>query len=352
MKSQYFARLDSIRFYAVFAVIFAHIFQIWTWEESTVLLFPLGRAGVVVFFVLSGFLITKILLTEPEKTPLSTSFKNFYLRRTLRIFPIYYLYLVVVFSFDLEGITKTELYPWLYLTNFYIFNHNTWLGANSHLWTLSLEEQFYIVWPFLVLLLRGRRQTLLYLFAFIILLSILTRVYLVGAAYSVSPQISVFTLACLDFLAFGGLLALLYLDHNERLKKYAFVAIIGSITTYYLTYWLKVSYGLDVIFWAIGQFSLAVFGGGLILYALFASQKQSFFHNAISIHLGKISYGLYLYHNMTVAYYDKIAYFFGLKVGDYIITKIILSLLFTIVIAQLSYTFIEKPLLKLKHKYR
>lgn len=352
MKHTYFERLDSLRFYAVFCVIFAHIFQIWTWQESTVFLFPVGNTGVVIFFVLSGFLITNILLSQPKDMSLSTSFRYFYLRRALRIFPIYYLYLLIAFSFNLENIEQTQFYPWLYLTNIYIFSNDTWLNANSHLWSLSIEEQFYIFWPFLVLLLKEQTRTLFYVFAGIILLTMSARVYLFVNGYSISPQIEVFTLTNLDSLTLGGVLALVALHYNHLLKRYAIPMIVGGLGVYYLSYYLKTSYGWEAWYWSIGKFAIAAFAAGLVLYGLVTKPKHNILHNPVTIYLGKISYGLYLYHNIIVAHYDKIARFFGLDVGNNIIVKVVLSISFTVAIAQLSFMLIEKPLLRLKRRYQ
>ena len=346
----YFERLDTIRFYAVFAVIFAHIFKIWTWPETLSSLIPLGRVGVLVFFVLSGFLITTLLLTGPKDEPVARSFKNFYARRTLRIFPIYYLYLLVVFSMDLDGITAAGLYPWLYLTNIHIYQTDSWLLSNSHLWTLSVEEQFYIVWPFIVLFLRNNSRALYFLFSLIILSSIATRFYLIGSGHAWSPQVEVFTFACLDFLAAGGVLALLYVN-KVPLRKYAIPAIVAGIAIYYLTFVTQPVLGTGIIFWPIGQVGITAVGIGVVLYAIHTPHKNSVFHNAVTIHLGKISYGLYLYHNPIIAYYDKIALFLGYQTDGGIIEKIILCLLFTITTAQLSFTLIERPLLRLKKRF-
>ncbi|KAF3982216.1 MAG: acyltransferase [Methylococcales symbiont of Hymedesmia sp. n. MRB-2018] len=347
----YFERLETVRFYAVFSVIFAHIFQIWTWLPNTVLLFPIGNTGVIVFFVLSGFLIGKILLSEPKDTPLALSFKNFYGRRTLRIFPIYYLYLSLAFAFNLDNIQQAGIYPWLYLSNVYMFSENTWLKANSHLWTLSIEEQFYIIWPFLVLLLRDKINILIALFLGIILLAISSRIYLFVNGYGISPQMKIFTLANFDGLSFGALLAVFYLHYQHLIKKLALPMIVIGTVGYYGMTWLKFDFGLDLLFWSLGKFMVVVFSGGVVLYALFSENKRHIFHNSITIHLGKISYGLYLYHNIIVAYYEEIAHFLFIPTNDSIVTKIFLSLLFTITIAQISFMLIEKPLLKLKQRF-
>ena len=358
----YFERLDTIRWYAVFAVVIAHILQVWTWNIHTFFLLPLGNTGVIVFFVLSGFLITRLLLTEPQENALSKSFKNFYLRRTLRIFPIYYLYLAVVFTFGIGEVDAGDkysisvqdggAYPWLYLTNIYIFVNDKWLDLNSPLWSLSVEEQFYIFWPFLVLFLRNKTRVLYALFGGIILLAMLTRIYLFANDYSASPQIEVFTLACLDFLAVGSLLSLLYLRHGELLKRFTIPLLVGSLAVYYVSYLLKVQYDLGWIFWSFGKLAVAVAGAAVVIYALHAPAKNGFFHNPITMHLGKISYGIYLYHNAIVSHYADIAKFIGINPGDSLAVKFILVWTFTLIVTELSFAIIEKPLLKLKSRFR
>ena len=348
----YFARLDTIRCYAAFSVVFAHIFKIWTWQPETVLLFPLGHTGVVVFFVLSGFLITWLLLKEPTDKPIAQSFKQFYMRRTLRIFPIYYLYLLVVYWYNLEQIHTAGVYPWLYLTNIFIFKEDSWLLANSHLWSLSVEEQFYLVWPFFVLFFRQHHNVLLGIFSVICLLSMGTRMYLWANGYSESPQIEVFTLGCLDFLAIGGILALLYMRFGSELKRYSIPILLSSVAVYYFSYYLMTHFNMALVFWSLGQFAVAAAGVGLIIYALYTPDKQGVFHNKLTIHLGKVSYGVYLYHNIIVAHYADIAGFFGVSVGESIWVKIVLSLLFVMIVVELSFKLIEQPLLQLKNRFR
>lgn len=349
----YFSRLDTIRFYAVFAVIFAHIFKIWTWDTKTVFLAPMGNVGVIVFFVLSGFLITNILLSKSSQINFTTRLKNFYWRRSLRIFPIYYLYLIVMFSFNLGEIREAGLYPWFYLTNIYIFKHDTWIEFNSPLWTLSIEEQFYIFWPFLVLFLKDNVKLLSYSFGLIIVIALIARLYLFYNAYSLSPQVEVFTLTNLDSLALGGVLALLYKKYDQQLFRYGVPLIIFSLIIHYLSLWLKFSYGVEFLYWSIGKFAVSTMAAGFIIYAIFAKDKYGIFHNPVTVYLGKISYGLYLYHNIMVYHYVKITGFFGMTVSpDNILARIAWPLFFTILVAQISFMIIERPFIKLKKGFQ
>jgi len=388
----YYPKLDSIRCFAVLAVIFAHIFQIWTWERDTFDLFPLGNAGVVAFFVLSGFLITNLLLDEPPGQPLARSFRNFYMRRTLRIFPIYYLYLLVVFCFDLGAfkvewsnpaaapggplltIRDTGVFPWLYLTNIWIYNHASWITFNSPLWTLSVEEQFYLVWPFIVLLLRGNGRALAAVFAFVCALGIGARLYLfLALGYTnTTPHIEVFTFTNLDFLACGGLLALAHRRYGESLGPYGVPLLIGGLAVYYSAVQLTGrGPALAAIYWTFGKFGMAVAAAGLVLYALHSNPRFTVLHNPVTMHLGKISYGLYLYHNVLVFHYREISALVGLNPAAHIdydpatnmlsdpavpllpkLLGVAVCLTLVIGVAELSYRIIERPALRLKNRFR
>ena len=345
----YFPRLDTIRCYAVFAVVFAHIFSIWTWRSPDEVAAPLGYAGVVVFFVLSGFLITRLLMREsPDKT-LTQSFLHFYARRCLRIFPIYYLYLAVVFYFNLADIAQVSFYPWLYLSNFYIYEHG-WIDAHSHIWSLSVEEQFYLVAPLLVLFWRNNTRALFILFSAIILTALIARLYLTTQTGHITE---VFTLACVDYLAIGGVLAVAYEKIGERIQPFGMPLVIWGIIIYFTTYFLKTQFAWgDLLFWSLGRMSLALFGAGLVIMALYGKEKFSLLHNSFTIRMGVISYGIYLYHNILIKYYADIARFFAIELGNSLTLKVITSLIITIALAEVSYRIIELPLLKLKNYFR
>jgi len=153
-------QLDGLRFLAIAGVMIQH-----NWRPGP-MPWIFGRldyaeTGVRLFFVLSGFLITGILLrgraaaTVAATSRLST-LRNFYVRRFLRIFPVYYATLLAVVLLDISP--ARQIWPWLvtYTTNIYIWHRVAWIGHLGHLWTLAVEEQFYIVWPWLVLFLPRR----------------------------------------------------------------------------------------------------------------------------------------------------------------------------------------------------
>ena len=154
-------QLDSLRALAVSAVVLHH----WLPRGFG---YPLV-SGVLLFFVLSGFLITGILLDARRRSEcigiseLSYTLKAFYLRRGLRIAPAYLAALVIVAYFNVAGIRDTWMWHAAYLTNFHIFFRNDWIGFVGHFWTLSLEEQFYLAWPILVLCLPWRSLPAMFL---------------------------------------------------------------------------------------------------------------------------------------------------------------------------------------------
>ena len=357
-----FDRLDTLRCYAAFLVVVAHILQVWLWQPATYQLAPLGRVGVVAFFVLSGFLIVRLLLAEPSERPLRASVGNFYMRRALRIFPIYYLYLAAMYAANFDGIAAAGAYPWFYLTNIWMFNNDSWLNTHSPLWTLSVEEQFYIVCPFVVLLLRNKPRALAAVFVFVCLAAAATRAALALRGFSAAPQIEVFTLACMDFLAMGGLLALAYNRHGARLKPLALPFVVGGAALYYFLYFCKSAWGAEAgadfwsaLFLALGQTGMGVAAAGAVIYALFAPNARGLFHNRATMYLGAISYGVYLYHTPLVVFYADIAAAVGVNIGEELAAnlwfKFPVCVALVVAVAAASYKFIETPLLRQKRRF-
>ena len=160
---------------------------------------PLGSIGVRLFFVLSGFLITRILL-ESRSWPTAHALKVFYARRALRIFPLFYLVLALAAVINIGPVRQTIGWHVTYLTNVYLFDRGSWHGSISHLWSLAVEEQFYLVWPILMLTAPERRLPAI--IAATIVAAPITRLLVGGAMSSVLPT------SCLDSLGAGALLAL------------------------------------------------------------------------------------------------------------------------------------------------
>src|SRR5689334_6993090 len=145
---KYMPQLDALRALAVLAVMVHHFLPVDRFIPPDYI--TLGFLAVRLFFVLSGFLITGILLSYRSDTR-DNALRRFYLRRVLRIFPIYYLTLFIALALQVRAIQLGAFWHLTYLSNYVAPFHPEWMGPASHFWTLAVEEQFYFVWPFIVL---------------------------------------------------------------------------------------------------------------------------------------------------------------------------------------------------------
>jgi peptidoglycan/LPS O-acetylase OafA/YrhL len=189
----YLPQLDGLRAIAVMMVMAYHFIP--GIDRAA----PLGSIGVRLFFVLSGFLITRILL-DARSLPLAPAMRMFYIRRSLRILPLFYAVLLLAALINIGPVRETFLWHAGYLTNAYLYLRGDWHGSISHLWSLAVEEQFYLLWPLMVL--RTPLRRLPYVVAAMVCISPLLRLAIGG------PMNSVLPVSCLDALGAGALLAL------------------------------------------------------------------------------------------------------------------------------------------------
>jgi peptidoglycan/LPS O-acetylase OafA/YrhL len=311
--------LDGLRGLAIALVMLLHFTQEGRLEPTTTVdgLFAqvalLGWAGVDLFFVLSGFLITGILF---EAKGSERFFRNFYMRRALRIFPLYYGFLAIWFfllprvytwpSYAASSI-HTQAWSWTYLTNVIQALHGD-LGAaptyTGHFWSLAVEEQFYLAWPMAVFLLQ--RRQLIRLCLACILGSLLLRVWLSAdgnliAAYVLTPS-------RMDALAVGSLLALIgrSSDGLLHLRRWALPVAISSGMVFAVTLWSQPAEPLaSLLVPGLDHFALAVLSGVLILWAVGAGPGTTGHHVFSSPGLrfmGRYSYAMYVFH-LPVAYF-------------------------------------------------
>jgi peptidoglycan/LPS O-acetylase OafA/YrhL len=344
-------QLDGLRALAVTAVAVSH----WT-PSFLVGIVPWGT-GVQLFFVLSGFLITGILLrSRPADVgiSLSAALRIFYIRRLLRIFPLYYTVLVLCVLFGVGSISET--WPWLfsYLANFYYWWHPHGDAASDpflHLWSLSVEEQFYLLWP-LIALVASRRTLLLFLFVCVVAAA----AFRVGMAH-VTPTLSVryLTPSCIDALAVGGLLA--YVQHyreTQDLRQLSWVlAGVGLAGLVVSVLFLSRLIGPDDAH-HVGHTFLVIFYGAIVGQAAigFGSVPGRLLTLAPVRYLGKISYGLYVFHYLAPAAISSLAKGFDVSAA---VQRPILALpaytAFTLIVAMMSWHFYEWPINKLKRHF-
>ena len=294
---------------------------------------PLGSIGVRLFFVLSGFLITRILL-ESRAWPAGHALTIFYARRALRIFPLFYLVLALAAVIDIGPVRQTIGWHVTYLTNIYLFERGSWHGSISHLWSLAVEEQFYLVWPIIMLTVSERRLPAI--ITATIVAAPITRLLIGGPMNSVLPA------SCLDSLGAGALLALP--ATRQTMTRVGLVAglplLAVSLALRYAGFAgvpLEVALDLGVSLsaaWLVGRAT-----GG------FAGIAGRCLSVRPVVYLGTISYGVYLFHG-----------FMPYVLGRYVVgfvdiawpARALLLTAATIAIASLSWRFFEKPLLALK----
>lgn len=348
--NRYAVQLDGVRFAAVCMVMVAHWAQ-WQFTNPLITQFPFVH-GVILFFLLSGFLITRILLNGQLITGSRRTFvRNFYIRRILRIFPVYYILILTLFIIDYKN--TRIVFPWLisYTSNMYQSLHNEFIGDFNHFWSLAVEEQFYLFWPLLLVFL-PRNKTLT-----IILSSITLSVAFRLAVYFTNGNwmmISYSTPGCMYALGLGALLAYLtrYKQHlavtlsrPEVLYVTAVVYLVVQFLAfrYSLEAWKQV--GDEVFFAVLSALIILRAAAGQFRYGM----KWILEHRWVN-YAGRISYGLYVYHLFIPTLY----YFLFPKLGISITNKYTLFMTFfllTFGVAHFSWVLLEAPINRLKSKF-
>lgn len=285
-------QLDALRALAFGAVAFSHILP--STNRWGVLV---GTVGVQLFFVLSGFLITGILLRERGRSDPYLVMWRFYVRRALRIFPLYYAVIALGYWADIEPFRETVAWTLSYTTNFYLFFQQSFAGPISHFWTLAVEEQFYVLWPVLILFVPVRH------------LGKLAVAAVVGAvAYRLALAVvwphlrfSRFLLpGSLDALAGGSLLAIAWKPHRERLTQPC-LWVGANLATALLI--VEATGTVVPILDAIRPLAMNLLFVPLIAAAAlgFSGATGRLLENRTLIGLGRISYGLYVWHLLSAA---------------------------------------------------
>ena len=344
---KYMPQLDALRALAVLAVMVHHFLPIDRYIHGDYV--TLGFLAVRLFFVLSGFLITGILLNY-RSDERGNALRRFYLRRVLRIFPIYYLTLFIALALQVRPIQQGAFWHLTYLSNYVAPFHPEWMGPAGHFWTLAVEEQFYFVWPWILLFVPQKHlaRTIVGTIA----LAVLFRAF---ALFVLSVSIDVagiFTFATLDSLGGGALLALFHYDERLRsrlpgLMKWFLIAGLGIVTLTTVLYIYNRGYRILHTLFCLGISFLFVV---LIEKTArgFEGKVKIVMENPALLYIGKISYGLYVYHNFMLA----IVLYYLLKrtpVPDYRLVAV-LATVSTFATAIVSWHLIERPLAQLKNR--
>jgi peptidoglycan/LPS O-acetylase OafA/YrhL len=322
MNKGYIRSLDGLRAVAVILVMSFH-YQ----------LNYFGWAGVLLFFVLSGFLITRILWMEKFKQePLFFRFKKFWLRRSLRIFPLYYAFLLILglsfFIFHFPSYYQTFI-PWLAT---YTFNYTRlmpkWLVSPlfTHLWSLSIEEQFYLIFPFFIFLcptkiIRLVMPAMLVLGPFIRWLLGIYYIHRAPSLHVAGDAVYWNTMSHLDAFCMGGLIPVLALEQKIRRPSLYFAAafstavLAGILNFVYLDN--SHSYASDLGYnhaevgnyqhvWCYTLLNLLFASFILMLVSEKAQHRDSLLKRILEsnwmVNIGRVSYGMYIFHWAIMVY--------------------------------------------------
>ena len=356
--------LDGLRGWAVLFVLFAHVASPFRWSGLPLTASHYGFIGVDLFFVLSGFLITGILLDTKTS---SAYLKNFYARRVLRIWPIYFLLLALVFLITPYWGRAFQFphsaYRWQYYA-FYL--QNLWLSdfgppALRMTWSLAVEEQFYLVWPLVILITTpGRLKKIL------IALAIACPLLRIGLVLADGSEFFLYahTLFRLDGLVFGSLLATWTRSQTfdwEKLGRFGRIGAALGLPATVLAFYVSSAGNQKSarIAFSIALWFLALAFVSWLALTLFASQRPGrlavLTDNALLRRIGKISYGLYIYHCLVFLIFQDSGFYRMLVLWPHNtlaqIISTVIQLLLAYAIAELSWRFIETPILRLKRYF-
>ncbi len=361
----YIRQLDGIRAVAVIFVILSH------WLPNGIAgKFGFGAIGVDIFFVLSGFLITRVLIVERIKYELQPTvysrlkaIKNFIVRRSLRIFPIYYLLLLLLIIFTKQfpnPLAQDWKWYFFYLQNILFYINKAWPGGKlSHLWSLAVEEQFYLFWPWLIL----------FVYRKWLLKSIVISFFIGIASVYFMPMLrgesmaGLLTPSCMQAFASGGILSYLHIKMRFDFYKVEYYFLILALFSF--------SY---LILGLIGFLTLLLDSRTLvsfIMVGLVSSiliNPKSFLSlkllgNPALVFFGKISYGVYLFHNFIPIWINALLH--KLEKNDFTLTFLkynkilvdqsilfyVISFSFLLFVATSSFYIFENPINKFKRYF-
>jgi peptidoglycan/LPS O-acetylase OafA/YrhL len=343
-------QLDALRALAVTLVMIEHFFPAWfTKYVST------GAIGVRTFFVLSGFLITGILLRcRRSDQPVWFSLRQFYTRRFLRIFPLFYFTLALTALINIPPVRQTIIWHITYLSNVLLATRGHWLGPIAHLWSLAVEEQFYLIWPWVIILVPQRMLPR-------VIVSVICIAPIFRAVmwhyWPNEVTVTVLTPACMDTLGIGALLALF--------GDPAFAMTAPRLRLCRAGLWI----GLPIILlcaiplssefnWAMGA-QFVAFDSGMALFGVWLIGKASSGFGGMAgkilrlpalVYLGTISYGIYMYHNFVPTAAAMVFNAWDIHPPRRSLL-VELYMLITIAVASASWFLLERPLNNLKRYF-
>lgn len=351
----HYPALDGLRGFCCLLVIFYHTFYFILHKYLSFI-----WVSIDIFFVLSGYLITDILLnTELNKK----SIFNFYIKRGLRVFPLYYLSLIIFFIiFPLLSVTilnidyyiENQVWFWTFLQNWLmIFNEPSESGL-VHLWSMAVEEQFYLLWPLVILFVK-KPSRLLWIILGLLLSVILLRFWLWNIGIEKIEYGNLYSFTRIDGICVGCLVAIFKKIKPGYINKRIAIIIITVAGLNFLFYFLNRESAMPY-FGMIGFFTFSIVVG--ILVDEIINNEKSFFTKLFGFQplrfIGHISYGTYIFHlPLYLAlkpYVERWASeYLGFASPQFLASSILTILSFFV--GYLSYRYFEKHFLNMKKKF-
>lgn len=355
LNTGYVPQLDGVRAIAVAMVVGVHCIVVppdgalaWLLRHTL----SIGWIGVDLFFALSGFLITSILLRSKEEPHY---FRNFYMRRLLRIFPVYYaLLLLLWFTAPAVGLGAfSPAWPYFtYTSNLTsVFLNLKWEPMN-HAWSLALEEQFYLLFPLLIFVLN--RKTLKRVLWAVVALSPLLRFWV--ALEGVKGATYFATFCRLDVLAMGSLIAIALAERKSVPRTAARSANVMFMCLFVAVLALGITKQLDFRMPLFNLVWLSIVDGAcavlicVVLFGKVASLDALLGHRWL-VAIGRVSYGIYLFHYPIFKIVDPVSRnMFGESWMRTVLTALG-SIIATLLLAAASWRWFERPILRLKDRF-
>lgn len=343
VSRQYFPRLDGLRGLAVLAVLVEHYTAL-----EVILSWDPGMVGVRTFFVLSGFLITSILIGErSQDASRKSQAAGFYWRRFVRLSPAMLAAVGILYVLDVAQMRESWWVHLLYLSNFQIAQAGYWIPA-GHFWSLSVEEQFYLLWFPLVVLAPKR-----WLVPVIVLFIVGAPLYRLMIPLGMNPFYDVLLPGQVDALAWGALVAVarvqpslgwVYRLLGDRRVLWTCLGVTLVL--------LSPLVNSGIIGWPVTRAMVAISGACLVVSCIEGRDRTfAWFATPLLMHIGAISYGIYVYHyfvpQVIFTHFNDLALWLDSSVW----TKLLRTLIWTVatfVVAEISWHFMERPALKLK----
>jgi peptidoglycan/LPS O-acetylase OafA/YrhL len=394
LNKVYFPGLNGLRFFAAIAVVITHVEMtkkylthgegLWIktdriigsafssilsgnirWQAPFVS--AAGPLGVVFFFVLSGFLITFLLLEE-KKSSGTIAIKKFYIRRILRIWPLYFLIFLLGFfvlpyipwfqidtqeSFMMNHYVANLICYLFFIPNlaFAIFNQS--LPNIGQSWSIGVEEQFYLIWPLLMKMAKNLLRTMVVFIFILLAIKVVLQAIPDSVHFSLAVLKKFLSMSKIESMALGGIGAYFLYNQNQKVLKWAFDRKIQCAA--YL------SIPAVILFAPVSLYSITYLWNSLAFLVIIlnvSSNPDSIIklENKVFNFLGKISYGIYMYHLMcitfTVYLVDYIVHFEHIQISfAHTLLIYIISILLTILVSHVSYTYFERIFTTRKKKF-